>query len=47
VALALHQVFDDLWFFPKIGVFWAVLLGIAVVEVLASRDDLGPLPKAA
>jgi O-antigen ligase len=45
VALALHQVFDDLLFFPKIGVFWAVLLGIAVVEVLASRDDIGPLPE--
>jgi O-antigen ligase len=26
VALALHQVFDDLWFFPKIGLFWALLL---------------------
>jgi O-antigen ligase len=47
VALALHQVYDDLWFFPKIGVFWAILLGIAAVEVLASRDDLGPVPEAA
>jgi O-antigen ligase len=46
IALALHQVFDYLWFFPKIGVFWAVLAGIAVVEVLASRDDIGPLPEA-
>jgi O-antigen ligase len=47
VALALHQVFDDLWFFPKIGVFWSLLLGIAVVEVLASRDDIGPMPEVA
>ena len=47
VALALHQVFDYLWFFPKIGIFWAVLLGIAVVELLASRDDIGRLPEAA
>jgi O-antigen ligase len=47
VALALHQVFDYLWFFPKIGVFWAVLLAIAVVELLNSRDDVGPLPEAA
>jgi O-antigen ligase len=47
VALALHQVFDDLWFFPKIGLFWALLLGIAVVEVIVSRDDIGPLPGAA
>jgi O-antigen ligase len=46
VALALHQVYDDLWFFPKVGVFWAVMLAIAVVEVLASRDDVGPLPGA-
>jgi len=47
VALALHQVFDYLEFYPKVGVFWAVLLGIAVVEVVASRDDVGPLPEAA
>jgi O-antigen ligase len=46
VALALHQIYDDLWFFPKIGVFWAILMGIAVVELLASRDDIGPLPEA-
>jgi O-antigen ligase len=47
VALALHQVFDDLWFFPKIGLFWALLLGVGVVEVLAARDELGPVPEAA
>jgi O-antigen ligase len=47
VALALHQVFDYLWFFPKIGVFWAILLAIGVVEVLAARDDVGPVPEAA
>lgn len=47
VALALHQVFDYLWFFPKVGVFWAVLLAIGVVEVLAARDDVGPVPEAA
>ena len=46
VALALHQVFDYLWFFPKIGVFWSVLLAIAAVELLAARDDVGPLPGA-
>jgi O-antigen ligase len=45
VALALHQVFDYLWFFPKIGVFWAILLAIGVVEVLAARDDAGPVPE--
>jgi O-antigen ligase len=46
VALALHQVYDDLWFFPKVGVFWALMLAIAVVELVASRDDIGPLPGA-
>jgi hypothetical protein len=47
VALALHQVFDYLWFFPKVGIFWALLLAIGVVEVLAARDDAGPVPEAA
>jgi O-antigen ligase len=47
VALALHQVFDDLWFFPKVGVFWALLLAIGAIEVLASRDDVGPEPETA
>ena len=42
IALALHQIFDYLWFFPKVGVFWAILLAIGVVEVLAARDDVGP-----
>ncbi len=46
VAFALHQVFDDLWFFPKIGVFWSVIVAIAVVELLAARDDVGPMPGA-
>jgi O-antigen ligase len=46
VALALHQIFDYLWFFPKVGVFWAILLAIGVVEVLAARDDVGPVPDA-
>jgi O-antigen ligase len=47
VALALHQVFDDLWFFPKVAVFWAILLGIGVVEVLQARGDVGLVPEAA
>jgi len=29
LALAVHSVFDDLTFFPKVGEFWWVLLGIA------------------
>jgi len=46
IALALHQIFDYLWFFPKVGIFWAILLAIGVVEVLAARDDVGPVPEA-
>jgi len=46
VALALHQIFDYLWFFPKVGVFWAILLGIGVVEVLAACNDVGQVPEA-
>jgi O-antigen ligase len=46
IALALHQVFDYLWFFPKVGIFWAILLAIGVVEVLAARNDVGPVPES-
>jgi O-antigen ligase len=45
IALALHQVFDYLWFFPKVGIFWAILLAIGVIEVLAARNDVGPVPE--
>jgi O-antigen ligase len=44
VAIVLHQIFDYLWFFPKVGGFWALLLGIAVAELLASREDAGVIP---
>jgi glycerol-3-phosphate acyltransferase PlsY len=46
IALALHQIFDYLWFFPKVGIFWAILLAIGVVEVLAARDDIERVPEA-
>jgi O-antigen ligase len=46
IALALHQIFDYLWFFPKVGVFWAILLAIGVVEVMNARNDAGPVPEA-
>lgn len=45
IAIALHQIFDYLWFYPKVGAFWALLLGIGVVELLASREDVGALPQ--
>ena len=47
VALALHQVFDYLYFFPKVGVFWAILLAVGVIEVLAARADAGLVPESA
>jgi O-antigen ligase len=45
IAIALHQIFEYLWFYPKIGGFWCLLLGIGVVELLASREDVGALPE--
>jgi len=45
IAIALHQIFDYLWFFPKVGGVWALLLGIGLVELLASREDVGMLPQ--
>ena len=40
IALSLHQVVDDLVFFPKVGVLWWLLLGIAAVHARrASRCD--------
>jgi O-antigen ligase len=44
IAIVLHQIFDYLWFFPKVGGVWALLLGVAVAELLASRDDAGAIP---
>lgn len=37
VALALHQIVDDLVFYPKVGGAWCVLLGLAVACVARSR----------
>jgi O-antigen ligase len=45
IAIALHQIFDYLWFFPKVGAFWCLLLAIGVVELIASREDAGALPE--
>lgn len=44
IAIVLHQIFDYLWFFPKVGGVWALLLGVAVAELLASREDAGAIP---
>jgi O-antigen ligase len=45
IALALHQIFDYMWFYPKVGGMWCLLLGIGIVELVASRDDVGVLPQ--
>jgi len=47
VGLALHQVFDYLVFFPKIGLFWWLILAIGVAEVMQSRSDVRPADVAA
>jgi O-antigen ligase len=46
IALALHQIFDYMWFYPKVGGMWCLLLGIGVAELLASRADVGALPQS-
>ena len=47
IALALHQVFDLMVFFPKVGGFWWIVLGIGAGAIVAkgksvSRERLEP-----
>jgi O-antigen ligase len=39
VVLALHQIFDYVVFFPKVGAFWWIVLGIGTVELMNGRHD--------
>ena len=36
IGFALHQIIDDLVFYPKVGVMWWIVLGIASARVAAS-----------
>lgn len=37
IALATHQVFDDVFFFPKVASMYWIITGVAVAEVAARR----------
>lgn len=47
VGLALHQVFDYLVFYPKVGDFWWIILAIGAVELINSREDARTIEVAA
>jgi O-antigen ligase len=40
VVLALHQIFDYLVFFPKVGSLWWIILAVGAVELMHARDDV-------
>jgi len=41
IGLCLHQIVDDLVFYPKVGAMWWLLLGIAAASMAAMpRDDV-------
>jgi O-antigen ligase len=40
VALAAHQVVDDLFFYPKVGELWWIVLGVAAATIVRSSAPL-------
>jgi O-antigen ligase len=47
VVLALHQIFDYLVFFPKVGAWWWIVLAVGSAELVNARHDARPLDVAA
>ena len=46
LALALHQVFDLMVFFPKVGGFWWIVLGLGAGAIVAQRRRPAPAHSA-
>jgi len=40
ICLLLHQVFDDLFFFPKVGLLWWLLIGAAAGDLAGARAQV-------
>ncbi len=39
ICLLLHQVFDDLFFFPKVGLLWWLLIGATAGDLAGARVE--------
>ncbi|MBC5811530.1 MAG: O-antigen ligase family protein [Candidatus Eremiobacteraeota bacterium] len=45
-GLALHQIFDCMTFFPKVGAFWWIVMGAAVARIIVSREQSAGMERA-